>query len=259
MINSSVFSSVINSYLPEPHGSLLNGIIFGISLKTTKAFYNELKVVGLLHIVVLSGMNITILAAIVESITSSFSKRLSILITILTVILFILFVGPEAPVIRAGVMGILTLVAILFGRRNIALYGLLLSLVFIALFFPDWIDSVSLKLSYGATLGIIFFGTTMSKNPVWKDFKTTLAAQVFTVPIIFFYFKQVSLIAPLSNLLVSPIIPPLMIFGFLTAILGRINYFLGLLPAYICYGLLAYMVWVIEWLSKLPYIFFQFK
>ncbi len=136
MVDSSFFASVINDYLPEPQSSLLNGIIFGINLKTSKTFYETLKAVGLLHLVVLSGMNITILAVIIESITRYFSKRISILITILIIIIFILFVGAEAPVIRAGFMGILTLVAILFGRKNIALYGLFLSFIFISIFFP---------------------------------------------------------------------------------------------------------------------------
>ena len=248
----------INNYLPEPHASLLNGIIFGINLKTTQEFYEQLKIVGLLHIVVLSGMNITILATIIGSLTSFFSKRLSILITILFIIIFILFVGPKAPVVRAGFMGILTLVAILTGRKNIVLYSLFLSLIFVAIVFPKWLTSISLLLSYGATLGIIIFGPKPSENEIVKELKTTLSAQIFTVPLIFIYFKQISLIAPLSNLLVAPIIPPLMIFGFLTAILGKINYFLGLAPSYICYGLLTYIVWVVETLSKIPWAFIQF-
>jgi len=155
-------------------------------------------------------------------------------------------------------MGLLTLVAILTGRKNLVLYSLFLSVIFIAIVFPRWLTSISLLLSYGATLGIIFFGQTSSKNQLWRELKVSLAAQLFTTPIIFIYFKQISLIAPLSNLLVAPVIPPLMIFGFLTAILGKINYFLGLIPSYVCYGLLTYMVWVVETLSKLPFVFLQF-
>ncbi|MFH0979760.1 MAG: ComEC/Rec2 family competence protein [Candidatus Roizmanbacteria bacterium] len=259
MFSPSFFTSVINNYLHEPQASLLNGIIFGVNLKTTKIFYQQLKIVGLLHIVVLSGMNITILAVIIGSLTSFFGKQTSILITILTIILFILFVGPQAPIVRAGFMGLLTLVAILTGRKNLVLYSLFLSIIFIAIVFPRWLTTISLFLSYGATLGIIFFGQTTSKNQLWKELKVSLAAQLFTTPIIFVYFKQISLIAPLSNVLVAPIIPPLMIFGFLTAILGKINYFLGIIPAYICYGLLTYMVWIIEMLSKIPLVFIQFK
>jgi competence protein ComEC len=258
MPNPSIFTSVINSYLPEPHASLLNGILFGINLKAGQVFYNQLKIVGLLHIVVLSGINITILSVIIASITSIFSKLISILIAILTIILFILFVGPQAPIIRAGCMGILTLVAILSGRKNLVIYSLFLSVIFIAFFWPKWLTTISFYLSYGATLGIILFGQTKNKNNLVKDLRVSLAAQVFTTPIIFLYFKQISLIAPISNLLIAGLIPPLMVFGFLTAILGKLNYFLGLIPSYLCYGILTYMVFVIETLSKLPFIYFKF-
>ena len=258
MPTPAIFTSIINSYLPEPHASLLNGIIFGVSLKTTKVFYNQLKIVGLLHLVVLSGTNITLLAAVISSISQFLGKQLSILLTILIIILFTIFVGPQAPIIRAAFMGILTLVAILAERKNYVLYGLFLSLIFVCLFWPQWLKTVSLWLSYGATLGIVLFGQSKSNNYILKNFRLTIAAQIFTAPIIFLYFKQISLISPLSNLLVAETIPPLMIFGFLTAILGKINYFLGLIPAYICYGILSYMVWVIETLAKLPFIFLQF-
>ena len=51
-----IFTSIINSYLPEPQAGLLNGIIFGIPLKTSPVFYNQLRIVGLLHIFVLSAV-----------------------------------------------------------------------------------------------------------------------------------------------------------------------------------------------------------
>lgn len=252
MFSPSIFTSVINSYLPEPQASLLNGIIFGVNLRTSKEFYQQLKMVGLLHLVVLSGANISLLAAMIGTLTSFLSKRISVLVTILLIILFVIFVGPQPPVVRAAFTGILTLVAIIYGRKNYALYALLLSLIFIAIFWPKWITSISLQLSYGATLGLIMFGRKRGKNYIINEFITSLSAQVFTAPIIFIYFKQISLISPLANILVSFTIAPLMVFGFLTAILGAIWHPLGIIPAYFCYGILSYMVWVVEWLSRIP-------
>ena len=103
------------------------------------------------------------------------------------------------------------------------------------------------------------FGTgNPNDSSVVKDLRTSLAAQIFTAPLIFIYFKQVSLISPLANLLVSPLVAPLMIFGFITSILGKIFWFLGLPTAYICYGLLTYMIAIIDVLSKVPYVFINF-
>ena len=129
--NPSIFTSVINSYLPEPHASLLNGILFGINLKTSKIFYEQLKIVGLLHIVVLSGINITLLASLIAVLTSFLSKYLSSLITVLTIIIFVVFVGAKAPIVRAGFMGLLTFVAFMTGRRKQIFFALFLSLLFI--------------------------------------------------------------------------------------------------------------------------------
>lgn len=259
MFSPSIFTSVINSYLPEPQASLLNGIIFGVNLKTGKEFYQQLKIVGLLHLVVLSGINITLLSSMISSSTKFLSKQVSTLITILTIILFVIFVGAQAPIIRAAFMGILTHVAIITGRKNYTLYALFLSLIFILIFWPDWLKTVSLQLSYGATLGIILFGQSQSNNYILKNLRLTLAAQIFTVPIIFFYFRQVSLISPLANLLVAETVPTLMVFGFLTAILGKISYVLGYIPSLVSYGILTYIVWIITTLAKIPYIFLQFK
>ena len=153
-----IFTSVINSYLPEPNASLLNGILFGVPLKTNKFFYQELKQVGLLHIVVLSGINITLLAAIIGSITRFLPKRLSIFITITVIVCFVLFVGFQAPIVRAMIMGILTLVAVIYGRKAFALYSLILSFILTLILWPQWISTISFQLSYGATLGLIIFG-----------------------------------------------------------------------------------------------------
>ncbi len=153
-----IFTSVINSYLPEPNASLLNGILFGVPLKTNKFFYQELKQVGLLHIVVLSGINITLLAAIIGSITRFLPKRLSIFITITVIVCFVLFGGFQAPIVRAMIMGILTLVAVIYGRKAFALYSLILSFILTLILWPQWISTISFQLSYGATLGLIIFG-----------------------------------------------------------------------------------------------------
>lgn len=258
-MNPSFFTSVINSYFPEPHASLLNGIIFGIPLKMTPDFNQKVKIVGLLHLVVLSGMNITMLAAIIGSLTKFLHKKISLFISIVCIVLFVLFVGVQAPVLRAAVMGILGLLAIIYGRKSTALYALFLSFVFFLIFWRESITTISFQLSFGATLGIILFGSARAgASTIWQELKPSLAAQLFTVPIIFASFHQISFIAPLSNLLTAFIIAPLMFFGFLTAILGKIHFVLGAVPAVICYILLHYLVTVVDVMAKIPYAFVQF-
>jgi competence protein ComEC len=266
MITIDIFTDVINAYFHEPYSSLMNGILFGIPIKLSGSFISELKRVGLMHLVVLSGMNITFLAAIVQNITSYLPKRISALLSIVTIIIFILFVGPQPPIVRAGITGVIGLMAIIYERRKLALYTLFISACLIGLFKTEWLSTVSFQLSFGATLGIILFGphTESSKSSnrllsfIKSDLHTSIAAQVFTAPIIFIYFKQISLIAPISNLLVSFTIAPLMIFGFVTSILGRMHPVLGIPTSVVSYGILFYIVKVISLLSSLPGVFIQF-
>jgi competence protein ComEC len=268
-MSPTIFSSIINSYLPEPHSALLNGIIFGIPLKSSKVFYHQIQIVGLLHLVVLSGMNITILAHIIDLLVSKFVKKIRLIITIGCIVGFTLFVGPQPPIVRAAIMGSLTYIAILYGRKSTALVSLLISVLIIALVKPEWIKTISFQLSTGATCGIILFrkntqvqaGSKLREilSSIKNDLHTTFAASLFTVPIIFIYFRQISFIAPLANIMVSFLMAPLMVFGFATSVLGKISWVLGLPTAYICYGLLSYMVFIIDVLSKIPLAFFEIK
>lgn len=269
-LNPNIFRPLIDSYFPEPQASLFMGMLLGISLKNTGIFNTQVKIVGLSHLVVLSGTNISMLAAIAALFFSKFSKKMIIVITILILILFVIFVGPQAPIIRAAFMCIFTLVANLTGKKSTPIYLLILSLIFIMCIWPDWITSISLQLSYGATLGLILFSnnkqsTNKTKSSPFTDlmeyikeeFRLSLAAQVFTFPIIFYYFREAALIAPISNLLISWTVAPIMLLGIILLIVGSIDYNIGLIPALACYGLLTYIVKTIEILASIPYIFFR--
>ncbi len=262
------FASVNLQYLHEPYASLLNGIIFGVKLKTAKELYIDLKRAGLLHIVVLSGMNLSLLSALISRFTLFFGRKFSSLITIISIIFFILFVGPEAPIVRAGIMAVLTHVAIIYGYKTYSIYILFLSGLFSLIFKPEWIRSISFQLSYLATLGLILFSKgykverkfwSKVKRTIKIELRTSLSAQVFTAPLIFLYFKQVSLVSPLANLLVAPVIAPLMVFGILSSFLGKLNFYLGLPLSWLSFGLLHYIVRITEILADIPFGFIEFQ
>lgn len=270
MPDPSLFTPVINGYLPEPHASLMNGILFGIPLKTTKELNTSLIEVGLIHIVVLSGSNINLISTITNTFTRSFSKNARLLISMLSICLFVAFVSPQAPIVRAAFMSLLTSVSIIYGRKTLSLLVLFTSGLLSILLFPQWLTTISFQLSYAATLGLILFSQKIVpstfKRGFWDEMlegiksnlRISFAAQVFTVPIIFVYFRQISFIAPLSNLLVAWTIPPLMVFGFITAILGKAHVALGLIPSYICYSLLSYFLFVVNLVKKVPFGFYSF-
>lgn len=255
---------IVNGYLPEPQASLLNGMVLGVPLEHSSFFYEQLKKVGLLHLVVLSGTNISLLVNLLTSLTHRFGKIISILITTLCLLFFMSIISPEAPILRAFLSTILTFVSIIFKRKTHALFLLLVTAILTHFFIHEALKTISFQLSYGATLGILLLRPQLSlkdsafihycKESLW----ISVAAQFFTAPIIFIYFKQISFISPLSNLFIGWTVLPIMIFGFMTMILGAVSHTLGLIPALICYGLLKYCVVTVEILSSIPFAFRQF-
>ncbi len=255
-----VFTNVINTALPEPYSSLLNGITFGKDIPPYLNLYLKFKKSGLLHVMVLSGSNIAMLGAMIEAIFGFIHKKIAVVLTICFIIIFTISVGFEPPVVRAAIMGTISLLAIVFNRKATAIYSLVLTGIITLVFWPEWITSISFLLSYGATLGIVLFGSSQSKPRWWfpNELRISLAAQLFTTPIIFLYFKQISLISPITNVLVSFIIGPLMLLGFCISIFGLIHPFITIPFAIIAVGMLNYLLFIVNLSDLIPYSFISF-
>ena len=260
------FTNLISSYLPGAHATLLNGIIFGFPIKADYQLYMMVKKVGLLPLVVLSGMNISILFSLIDSFFNFLSKRMRILLSAIFLAIFIYIVKPQAPIMRAAFMVYITLVSTIAGRGIKPLYSLFISSITIGIIWPEWITSLSFLLSFFSTLGIVLFSQSdkpYNHNESWflraikANIKISLSAQLLTIPLIFFYFHEIALLSPISNVLVTPFIGPLMMLGILAVLLGSIWWALGVIPAFICYGLVSVILAIITILSHIPHMFFS--
>ena len=222
---SNPFIAVINSLLSEPQASLLNGILFGTRASMSREFYQALVTTGTLHIIALSGINITILTNLTAKTTLFLGRKISILVTICLIVFFVWFVGASPSIVRAAIMGSLSLLAIYFGRQSWGLLSLLFASGIMLIFDFSLIKNISFQLSFLATLGIILANRRekrQRKKGALDRFKYffndnlryTLSAQIFTLPVIIYNFQRISFIAPLGNLLIEWTIQPIMILGF---------------------------------------------
>lgn len=273
MITVVTFTSIINQLLPEPHAGLLSGILFGTKATMSKELTDALIRTGTLHIVALSGTNITILTGIINfSLLWLVGRKFASVLTILLITGFIWLVGSSPSVIRAGIMGGISLLAIIFGRQTWGLLAWMLAISTMLLLNPVWITDLSFQLSAMATLGIILFGgksqtenqkldhrisnfqrlTSFFCSLISDNLRLTLAAQVFTIPIIFWYFHRISLISPVTNLLIGWIVPPLTVLGLGTAVAGLVFWPLGQLLAWFAWVPLQYLITVVELTSRVP-------
>lgn len=282
MLSVDTFTHVINQVLPEPHAGLLNGILFGTKATLSKSLLQDLISSGTLHIVALSGMNITLLSSLVGTIfLKFFHRRIASFITIVIIIGFIFFVGASPSVIRAGIMGGIGLLAVVLGKKNWPLYAWILAVISMLVLNPSWITDLSFQLSALATLGIILFGSKKThvmnrqmnsttegrtflhplssnlKGLVEENLRISLSAQVFTIPIFLFHFHRISLISPVANVLIAPTIGPITILGWITAVSGFIWLPLGIIIGWVDWLLLQYLLLVVTVTSHIPYASIQ--
>lgn len=265
MINP--FIGVINSLLPEPQASLLNGILFGIKANFPKELFQALISTGTIHIIALSGLNISILVDLTAKYTLFLGRKASSIFTICLIAFFVCFVGPSPTIIRAAIMGSLSLLAIYFGRPYFSLLGLFITSLVMLTFDFRLANNLSFQLSFLATMGVILANGksdrqnefSLKKNifqrifgPIKENFRVTIYAQLFTLPVILYNFKRLSIIAPIANLAIEWAIQPIMVLGFITSILGSIWKPLGIVPSWFTWVPLTYLVKIIVWLAKVP-------
>lgn len=268
---------LIGRLLPEPHASLLVGLLFGTKTMIPKELYDGLVTTGTLHIIALSGMNISILASIVETVFIPWvGKRVASGLTMMILWLFVWFVGPSPSIVRAAIMGSVSITSGLLGRQYWAILSWGVAVLTMLCVNHAWITDISFQLSAMATLGIILFGTsskdagekteekdthmptflagclTTVRNLIKEDLRLTASAQLFTIPIILWYFHRISLISPIANILIGWVIAPLTALGWISCFAGFLWFPLGQLMGWGTWVLLEYIVRTIQIMSRIP-------
>lgn len=259
----------IKKLYPEPQASLLSGILIGTRTQMPKDFFNALQKTGTLHMIALSGQNISLVISLIAFLLQGLGKKLSSVITIITIIIFILFVGPSASVVRAGIMGSLVLLSIIFGRQNLAVVGLGISGILMFVISPQILFDIGFQLSFAATLGILVLCSPPVAKSLLTDLKVTLAAQIFTFPIILFNFGNLSIVAPLTNILILWTIPILMYGGFALVLIsftlsfaeGLISpiFLISSISSWLLLPFLNWFIFIVNWTANLPFASLQIK
>jgi len=255
--------SLINGNLPEPQASLFAAIILGARRGLPAELNNQFSVTGTTHLIAISGLNIAIIITILTEffIWLGVGRKKSFWLITSFLTFYLIIVGLPASAVRAGIMGWLMVLAMQVGRLNNSVNALILTAAIMIFINPKILrDDVGFQLSFCAILGLIYFVPYLSRRwqnlPSWfgikESLQATLAAQLTTLPIIVYNFGRLSLIAPVANLLVVPVLPFLTIAGFLILPVGLIfNFFLPYLfwPVWL---ILTYLIKMVVFFSALP-------
>lgn len=256
------FLGKINSLVREPESSLVAGMLFGVKNSLGDDLEELFRHVGLIHIVVLSGFNITIVAEALTSVFSIVSVRLARLFAGIGIILFCVMVGLSATVMRAGIMALLVLVARSVHRRYdvsrafaLTAFAMVLWNPFITAYDP------SFELSFIATAGIIwaapwfeqFLHKITERFHVRETLSATISTQICVLPLIIYISGNISLVSLPVNIFVLPLVPFIMLGGFVVGVLAFIASALAAPFAIVTQIMLTYVFVVSKIFNALPF------
>ncbi len=213
--------------LPIPHAPLAMGLLLGVKEELPSWTQNDFRNAGLMHLLVVSGFNVTIVIFLISFLLEKFGRRVALGGSLLALLFFLLVTGGEAPVLRASLMGGLVLFGRSMGRGADTRNLLLLCAGIIGLANPQILHSdIGFWLSFCATAGILFGTPVLERAFKWiPDFwkmrtilSVTLAAQLAVLPILGLTFGQFPFVGLVANVFAEPFVPLAMFFSFVSTI-----------------------------------------
>ncbi len=218
--------SVYKTFLPEPEAGLVAGIILGYKKDIGREFYQEMVKSGSVHIAVASGYNVLLVGGVILSLSFwLFKRREATLVALGVMVFYAVLAGGDPPVIRAVWMAGFIYFAQLIGRASLSAWILALTATVMFIFEPTLLTDPSFQLSIAASLGLIVLEPWLTKKlKGWTDERlieaianlgimTTVATMMTTAPVLWFQFGRMSLIGLVSNILILPVVPPIMMLG----------------------------------------------
>jgi competence protein ComEC len=265
--------ATIGTILHEPAASLLTGILLGIESTIPADLMEAFSATGTTHIIAISGFNITIISGIFAGLSRRLvGHRRATWVAIGGVALYTLFVGASAAVVRAAIMGALYLWGRHLGRATFAPASLAGAGLLMTALNPLVLWDVGFQLSFAATVGLVLYTGPLERGAVrllrritsphqaeravgWisEGLLVTLAAQLTTTPLILYYFRRFSLVTLLTNFLILPVQPAVMILGGLATLAGLAWLPAGRVLGWVAWLPLTYTIEIVRLTARVPF------
>lgn len=221
-----------NRNMPKRTANLLLGILIGERDNIQEDIIESFRTANLSHILAVSGAHTSyIMLGITYLISKSKTpKRIGYIITIINLLIFIIITGASYSVVRACIMAIVVIGAKICYRKENFFTSICISLIIILIQNPFAINDIGLKLSFMGTAGIVIFNKSITnffiklkiKQKIAEALSVTFSAQLMIMPITILNFNTISLTFFISNILASPLLGIIIIFGFISIFISSI-------------------------------------
>ncbi len=248
---------------PEPESALLAGLLLGEKQSLGDSITQAFRRAGVVHIIVLSGYNVSLVIGAVLFISLYFLPRVvALTIAGVSILAFAIMTGASETTIRASIMALIVLLGRFLHRPTDGIRILLIAAAGMALWNPYLVlFDLSYQLSILATLGLILFSDFFASRMIWATetlgvreiLGTTTATQLTVLPLLILSVGQVSIVSVFANILVLPAVPLAMLFGFISSILVQFSPGLAFPFSAVSYAILHYIISVSVWFGNLPF------
>lgn len=222
------FAAAVRRVLPADQAAMLPALVLGDTSLVAAATSGAFRTAGMTHLTAVSGANVTIVCAAMLLSARLVGPRAAVVLAGVALVAFVIVVQPSASVLRAAVMGAITLVAMLSSRRRQAIPALSTAVLVLLVAAPHLAVDMGFALSVVATGALVVVAPGWSRRLVGRGWPKPLAdavavaaaAQVVTAPLVAAISGRFSLVAVLANLVVAPVVAPITVLGTAAAVLA---------------------------------------
>ncbi|MGH2412426.1 MAG: ComEC/Rec2 family competence protein [Microcystaceae cyanobacterium] len=248
-------------WLKNPEGALVSSIVLGKqAVNLPNDIREQFTKAGLSHVLVASGFQISILLGVVIAVTKNLSsrKQKQFIIGLIVLSTYVGLTGVEPSIMRAALMGIGALVALLTDRKIRISGTFLVAGILLLLFQPLWLWDLSFQLSFLATLGLIVTMPALEKRLDWLPpaiatlIATPIAASIWTLPLLIYIFNSVAIYSIPANIITAPLIMIISLGGMLSAVAALIFPLAGSAIAWLLYYPTHLLIETVRVLTILP-------
>ncbi len=245
---------VINQSLPPREAGIMGGMLLGDKSGFDQQFYKYLKNSGLIHLVIVSGSNVMLLVGgLIEILAQYFGRKKTIIIGLVLGWGYASMIGWEIPVVRAMLLVSIMYWAQLLGRKYDVFRGLGLAVLIMFIGDVHIFKSISFWLSIMAYFAVITAKRFMNydlrfMNKTIKIYMLleTIWVGLWITPILAMVFGRISLISPLTNMLVLGVVEVITLVGAVGSVVGLMMPSFGKIILWLVYPLLKYFGLIVE-------------
>lgn len=244
-------------YLYKDTSNFINSFLLGIKEDLTDEETEMFSRTGTSHVIAISGLHTGIICVLIACIIRGINKIYKLFILIIIMILYSIMVGFSPSIVRAVFFVLIMYLAVFLFRKRDGITTLSLIASVLIINNPYTIYNVSFQLSFLATLSILYFNKSIKRKLKFDIVSMTIAANILTMPIIYYIFGGIALLSILGNIVIIPFIGIIMNLSIFSVLLFHINLNITKIIVYINKTLINMVYYILDKLSKIDIGYIQ--